>query len=110
MCKGKRSTMIDRDLPISEERLKELREGLSGDAQMVLELVLSFVDSKADKEEAEFQEAFRRISELPEEDQEQIHHINEEMMKAYDRRIRESQAVVGVGNRAMADIMKAREF
>lgn len=100
----------DSDLPISEERLREIREPLSDEARMVLELTLSMSNVEEGEQRAAIQEIAQRMDALSEDDQKQLLYINSELGKAYGRRVKESEGVVSLAERSMVDIGKARVF
>jgi len=94
------------ELPISEERMRELREPLSDEAQMVIDLVIATVDGGSPEEA---QEVADRITELEPDVREQVAMITGELMKAYERSLKESESYISIGERAMEDIERARE-
>jgi hypothetical protein len=94
-----------RELPISNERLEELAAGLSDEARAILDRWIMAAQLHATYEEDEPDEthlglALVGFGELPRSEQERIRSINEELRKAYDRRIREDEAVVALSKAA----------
>ena len=98
-----------KELPITEERLATMREPLSEEAEMVLDLMLSVegIESEDDPVVHEFHEALEGLEDA---DRERILYINREIQKAYGRRIKESEGFVSLGERGMADITRAQEI
>ena len=82
-----------RELPISEERLAELREPLADETNMVLDLFLSKLDG-TEKDEEELHEIGALAHNLPEEERAKLHDVNVEIMKAYDRRLKREEAII----------------
>jgi len=104
-----------RELPISNERLEELAAGLSDEARAILDRWIMAAQLHATYEEDEPDEthlglALVGFGELPRSEQERIRSINEELRKAYDRRIREDEAVVALSKAAQEIFYRAAEL
>jgi hypothetical protein len=101
--------MANESLPISEERLEELAEGLSPDARAIMDRAVANAELPPELRQ-DLPEILEGIDELSEEENARLTAVFAEVEKAYARRIRESEAVVDMSERMQAVFERAVEL